>query len=200
MSRTRPNFSTRTAQEDVARLDPNEQTENVPTERTGLLQWPPTIWSRHDDSASVEPARNQRHSAPASAFAGLSRLWNKQESDEEQRGSNEEQVSQNVPLSPGPLRDSSVKKDKNGHRRSIEESKKLGTFSGVFVPTTLNVLSILMFLRFGFILGQAGLLGILGESSVRCVQVWCEANQIRATCRFIYDQLGHDNVSLRDCN
>ncbi|QDS67442.1 hypothetical protein FKW77_000428 [Venturia effusa] len=38
---------------------------------------------------------------------------------------------------------------------------KLGTFAGVFVPTTLNVLSILMFLRFGFILGQSGVLGML---------------------------------------
>lgn len=37
---------------------------------------------------------------------------------------------------------------------------KMGTFAGVFVPTTLNVLSILMFLRFGFILGQTGVLGI----------------------------------------
>lgn len=41
-------------------------------------------------------------------------------------------------------------------------SAKLGTFAGVFVPTTLNVLSILMFLRFGFILGQSGVLGMLG--------------------------------------
>ena len=39
--------------------------------------------------------------------------------------------------------------------------KKLGTFSGVFVPTTLNILSILMFLRFGFILGQGGLVGMM---------------------------------------
>ncbi|CCH40562.1 putative transporter [Wickerhamomyces ciferrii] len=38
-------------------------------------------------------------------------------------------------------------------------SDKLGTFNGVFVPTALNVLSILMFLRFGFILGQMGILG-----------------------------------------
>lgn len=32
----------------------------------------------------------------------------------------------------------------------------------VFVPTTLNVLSILMFLRFGFVLGQGGILGMFG--------------------------------------
>lgn len=40
---------------------------------------------------------------------------------------------------------------------------KLGTLSGVFVPTSLNVLSILMFLRFGFILGQSGFLGMMGK-------------------------------------
>ena len=39
---------------------------------------------------------------------------------------------------------------------------KLGTYDGVFVPTALNVLSILMFLRFGFILGQLGLLCTIG--------------------------------------
>ncbi|KAF3204775.1 hypothetical protein TWF106_001424 [Orbilia oligospora] len=46
--------------------------------------------------------------------------------------------------------------------RSKPKSNKLGTFNGVFVPTTLNVLSILMFLRFGFILGQSGVLGMMG--------------------------------------
>lgn len=38
--------------------------------------------------------------------------------------------------------------------RPIGGVEKLGLFSGVYVPTCLNVLSILMFLRFGFILGQ----------------------------------------------
>lgn len=38
--------------------------------------------------------------------------------------------------------------------RPIGGDEKLGMFSGVYVPTCLNVLSILMFLRFGFILGQ----------------------------------------------
>lgn len=46
--------------------------------------------------------------------------------------------------------------------RPIGGTEKLGTFSGVFVPTCLNVLSILMFLRFGFILGQGGVLGMMG--------------------------------------
>ncbi|KAF3278463.1 hypothetical protein TWF970_004476 [Orbilia oligospora] len=46
--------------------------------------------------------------------------------------------------------------------KSKTKSNKLGTFNGVFVPTTLNVLSILMFLRFGFILGQSGVLGMMG--------------------------------------
>lgn len=48
--------------------------------------------------------------------------------------------------------------------RPVGGTSKLGTFAGVFVPTTLNVLSILMFLRFGFILGQAGVVGMLGPS------------------------------------
>ena len=48
--------------------------------------------------------------------------------------------------------------------RPVGGHHKLGTFSGVFVPTCLNVLSILMFLRFGFILGQGGVLGIMGSS------------------------------------
>ncbi|KAL7795429.1 amino acid permease domain-containing protein [Trichoderma ceciliae] len=39
---------------------------------------------------------------------------------------------------------------------------KLGTISGVYVPVYLNILSILMFLRFGHILGQIGFIGILG--------------------------------------
>ncbi|KAK0752046.1 amino acid permease-domain-containing protein [Schizothecium vesticola] len=39
---------------------------------------------------------------------------------------------------------------------------KLGVVSGVYIPVCLNIVSILMFLRFGHILGQVGLLGMLG--------------------------------------
>ena len=42
---------------------------------------------------------------------------------------------------------------------------KLGVVSGVYIPVCLNILSILMFLRFGLILAQVGLLGMLGVSS-----------------------------------
>jgi len=45
--------------------------------------------------------------------------------------------------------------------RPVGGSEKLGTISGVFVPTSLNVLSILMFIRFGFILGQSGVVGMM---------------------------------------
>ena len=37
-----------------------------------------------------------------------------------------------------------------------------GDIFWVFVPTSLNVLSISMFLRFGFILGQSGYFGMMG--------------------------------------
>ncbi|CAH6723945.1 vacuolar cation-chloride cotransporter 1 [[Candida] jaroonii] len=40
-----------------------------------------------------------------------------------------------------------------------EEDEKLDTFDGVFIPTSLNIISILMFLRFGFIIGQLGIIG-----------------------------------------
>jgi potassium/chloride transporter 9 len=49
----------------------------------------------------------------------------------------------------------------------LSKKHKLGVVSGVFIPVCLNILSILMFLRFGLILGQIGLLGILGEQTPR---------------------------------
>lgn len=44
---------------------------------------------------------------------------------------------------------------------------KLGIASGVFIPVFLNILSILMFLRFGVILGQIGFVGMLGTYPTR---------------------------------
>ncbi|CAG8948011.1 unnamed protein product [Penicillium salamii] len=165
LSRRRPNFSTRTAQEDVSRLAPGDSAHATADERTRLLPWPPTRWARpYEPMNSTERSENVQSSSTSDYFHGISKWWNKRASDDPEGGNNGDSTSQHLSLSAGPLRDSSAdKKDKNAHRsRSFDEPKKLGTFSGVFVPTALNVLSILMFLRFGFILGQAGVLGILG--------------------------------------
>lgn len=48
------------------------------------------------------------------------------------------------------------------HRHGPRPRRKLGTFDGVYVPVCLNLIGIILFLRFGFILGQAGLLGAIG--------------------------------------
>jgi solute carrier family 12 (potassium/chloride transporters), member 9 len=56
-------------------------------------------------------------------------------------------------------------RDKTRHVGTASGSGKLGTFTGVFVPTSLNVLSILMFLRFGMIMGQSGVLGMMCKST-----------------------------------
>src|SRR6056297_736529 len=37
----------------------------------------------------------------------------------------------------------------------------LGTFGGVFTPSILTILGVIMYLRFGWVVGNAGLLGTL---------------------------------------
>lgn len=41
------------------------------------------------------------------------------------------------------------------------ESRKLGTFEGVFTPTTLTILGVIMYLRLGWVVGNAGFGGAL---------------------------------------
>ncbi|KAL4873241.1 hypothetical protein BDV12DRAFT_160661 [Aspergillus spectabilis] len=157
LSRRRPTFSARTAQEDESRLDPSESANASPEETAGLLNWRSSVPTQSYGSINPQlpelPTR--RHSTPSNFLGYFSSWWNKTEDDASLP---------NTSLAVGPLRDASVDcKGGNGEKyRSAESPDKFGTFSGVFVPTSLNVLSILMFLRFGFVLGQAGLLGMLG--------------------------------------
>ena len=40
--------------------------------------------------------------------------------------------------------------------------KKFGTFGGVFTPDVLTILGVIMYLRLGWVVGNAGLLGAIG--------------------------------------
>ena len=44
-------------------------------------------------------------------------------------------------------------------RLKTTEDKKFGTFTGVFLPTLLTILGVIMYLRLGWIVGNAGLIG-----------------------------------------
>ena len=44
---------------------------------------------------------------------------------------------------------------------SSDLSRKFGTFKGVFTPSILTILGVIMFLRMGWVLGHAGLIGTL---------------------------------------
>jgi amino acid transporter len=47
------------------------------------------------------------------------------------------------------------------HSSGQNKIKKLGTFGGVFTPTTLTILGVIMYLRLGWVVGNAGLLGAI---------------------------------------
>lgn len=51
-------------------------------------------------------------------------------------------------------------------------SHKLGTVSGVYIPVFLNIMSILMFLRFGIIIGSIGFMGILGKADFQVINAY----------------------------
>jgi amino acid transporter len=45
------------------------------------------------------------------------------------------------------------------HPQQQPAMKKFGTFGGVFTPTLLTILGVIMYLRLGWVVGNAGLLG-----------------------------------------
>ena len=44
---------------------------------------------------------------------------------------------------------------------SNAQEGKLGTFGGVYTPSILTILGVIMYLRFGWVVGNVGLLGTL---------------------------------------
>ena len=44
----------------------------------------------------------------------------------------------------------------------MAEKKKFGTFAGVFTPSILTILGVIMYMRLGWVVGNAGLLGAIG--------------------------------------
>jgi potassium/chloride transporter 9 len=165
LPRRRPNFSTRTPQEDESRLDPSESVTASPEETARLLNWQSTAPVQSYGTVPSPKTKSRRYSSASKLLGRLSSWWSRTENNHEVQDqySGGEIPGNSVPA--GPFRDAAVEiRPGNGEKhRPSDGSEKFGTFSGVFVPTTLNVLSILMFLRFGFILGQAGLLGMLGK-------------------------------------
>jgi len=141
--RSRSNFAARTATDTSQRLHRRSfaQSSPPPHERTPLL-----------DGSQDEHIQEEEHGVEwlRSWFCNTFHLSRSKSSSSSQDGHRRAT--------------SDVSKPRPGaFPRPVGGIDKLGTFAGVFVPVTLNVLSILMFLRFGFILGQTGVVGMMGK-------------------------------------
>ena len=166
-----PNFLTRTATDDAAQL--SRRTSGMfPYGGDSSQLTPPPSKSTQPDNF-YEPLDNdsqpapRRHEFTRKVFGKASEKFGWSSSKSNRRKSEQAQLSEDSPLV-GHMRDNGkgpagapLTPRTGAMPRPIGGSEKLGTYSGVFVPTSLNVLSILMFLRFGFILGQSGLLGMM---------------------------------------
>lgn len=162
--RSHSNFATRTARDDAEQLDRRSSVipaSPSPNEETPLLSLDGVAANRQRGCGSGSEAHQERDHGIDSMRERFARAINT-----------------------SPFRKNGEIGDHDGKHaakprpgafpRPVGGTSKLGTFAGVFVPTTLNVLSILMFLRFGFILGQAGVIGMMGEFTPSCVQ--CSIN------------------------
>ncbi|KAI9818088.1 MAG: hypothetical protein M1827_000713 [Pycnora praestabilis] len=179
--RTRSSFLTRTATDDASQLD--RRLSVLPASPSPIEEQPIRDLIPHSDQSEnpYEPLRNNSKPVPyrhelTKKVLGIRENNHTSPTLKRRSSSGRRRSGQGHP----PLGDSSLTAQMHAHPESKGENvhiggqkpgslprpvggqDKLGTFSGVFVPTSLNVLSIIMFLRFGFILGQSGVLGMLG--------------------------------------
>jgi hypothetical protein len=54
----------------------------------------------------------------------------------------------------------------------MADKKKFGTFAGVFTPSILTILGVIMYMRLGWVVGNAGLLGAIIIIIIAHVIAW----------------------------
>ncbi|EED15233.1 cation chloride cotransporter, putative [Talaromyces stipitatus ATCC 10500] len=159
-SRQRPVFSARSAEEDAGRLAPSETSPET------VRRLPSPSENPYQPMTAATRLSPRNFTRTSTFFDGVSQWFSRPDTAPVQRDLHTASTQSTDANDAFVEVNSDQKKDRartHDLRASMAaQSSKLGTFSGVFVPTTLNVLSILMFLRFGFVLGQSGVLGMMG--------------------------------------